>query len=126
MRPRHDKRQHRAGDAATLGALERVRESWRRLEAQSDPMGMRNGRHEAPPIPGRAHPGTLSQGPRAPTRSALLVAAATHLPERHSGFSPSNFGIVLRSLTHGCCERTNICRRGTNSFRWRSAPRRTL
>jgi len=24
---------------------------------------------------------------------------------------PSNFGIELRSLTHGCCERTNICRR---------------
>jgi hypothetical protein len=39
---------------------------------------------------------------------------------------PSNFGIALRSLTHPCCERTNICRRGGNSFRWRTDPSRTL
>ena|SRR5438874_10030036 len=38
----------------------------------------------------------------------------------------SNFGIDLTSLTHGCCEQTNICLRGTNSFRWRRAPRRKL
>jgi hypothetical protein len=36
---------------------------------------------------------------------------------------PSNFGIELRSLTHRRFERTNICPRGTNSFRWRSAPK---
>src|SRR5262245_62173175 len=35
---------------------------------------------------------------------------------------PSNFVIEVRSLTHACCERTNICRRGINSFRWRSDP----
>src|SRR5262245_9296785 len=39
---------------------------------------------------------------------------------------PSNFETELRSLTHACCERTNICRRGTSSFRWRSDPSRTL
>ena len=42
------------------------------------------------------------------------------------GGMPSNFGIELRSLTQACCERTNICRRGTNSFRWCSDPSRTL
>jgi hypothetical protein len=49
-------------------------------------------------------------------------------PHRRGGQcrGPSNFGIELRSLTHACCERTNICRRGTNSFRRRSAPSRTL
>jgi hypothetical protein len=38
----------------------------------------------------------------------------------------SNFGIELRSLIHACCDRTNACRRGTKSFRWRSDPTRTL
>jgi hypothetical protein len=35
---------------------------------------------------------------------------AAHRPGQCGGM-PSNFGIELRSLTHGCCERTNICRR---------------
>jgi hypothetical protein len=35
---------------------------------------------------------------------------------------PSNFRIELRSSTHACRERTNICLRGTSSLRWRSDP----
>src|SRR5262245_2008992 len=39
---------------------------------------------------------------------------------------PSNFAIESRPLTHVGCERAKICRRGTNSFRWRTDPSRTL
>src|SRR5258708_13689703 len=39
---------------------------------------------------------------------------AAHRPGQCGG--PSNFGIELKSLTHACCERTNICRRGTKLF----------
>jgi len=34
----------------------------------------------------------------------------------------SNFANRVEVLTQACCERTNICRRGTNSFRWLARP----
>ena len=47
-------------------------------------------------------------------------------PDHRGGGAFSNFGIAARSFTHACCERANICRRGTNSLRWRTAPSRML
>src|SRR5215471_133890 len=55
---------------------------------------------------------------------SVIHQFAAHRPGQCNG--PSNLGTELRSLTHACCERTNICRRGTSSFRWRSDPSRTL
>ena len=51
---------------------------------------------------------------------SLSFQLAAHRLDQCGG--PSNFETELRSLTHACCERTNICRRGTSSFRWRSDP----
>ena len=50
----------------------------------------------------------------------------TSMPDHDGGGILSNFVIELRLWTHGCCERTNSCLRGTNSLRWRTAPTRTL
>ena len=60
--------------------------------------------------------------PTSPTMTAAhraLIAgggglAGVDLDHRGGGIF-SNLGIALRSLTHACCERPNICRRGTNS-----------
>ena len=46
MQARRAKR--RAMDAETLQTLDRVREAWRRLEAQGDPLGLKNGAHRLP------------------------------------------------------------------------------
>jgi hypothetical protein len=47
--------------------------------------------------------------------NAATLINKSLLNARHRGGILSNFVIEPRSLTHVCCERTNNCRRGTNS-----------